>query len=72
VDEEQVTNQNGETNWMMLSPWWLAKFHYETYRRKNGMPPPLEGLGQSLLDTHNLGVPRKMLKNWMQEFWYNS
>lgn len=68
----EVTNQNGETGWMILSPWWLAKFGYETYRRKSGRPPPLEELGQALLDTYNLGIPRKMLKPWMDEFKYIS
>jgi hypothetical protein len=73
VDEEQVGEEvEQRTKWMMLSPWWLAKFHYETARRHHGFPPPLNGLGQMLLDTYNLAIPPKILKQWIEEFKYNS
>lgn len=69
---EEVTNQNGETNWIMLSPYWLAKYHYETARRHTGVPPELNGLGQMLVDTYQLMIPPKQLKAWMKEFYYIS
>jgi hypothetical protein len=72
VDTKEVTNEHGETRWMMLSPYWLAKFHYETARRNTGMVPPLNELGQVLLDTYHLAIPPLMLKRWMQEFYYNN
>lgn len=74
MDEEQVERDQAErdTKWMMLSPWWLAKFHYETARRHHGFPPPLNGLGQMLIDTYSLAIPPKILKAWMEDFKYNS
>lgn len=72
MDKEQVEDVEQRTKWMLLSPWWLAKFHYETARCNHGFAPPLEGLGQMLLDHYNLAIPGNILKRWMQQFYYNN
>jgi hypothetical protein len=72
VDTQQVESFSGETAWMMLSPYWLAKAHYDTARRHTGVPPHLNALGQMLIDAYNLAIPPGMLKRWMNEFYYIS
>lgn len=63
MDEEQV-----EANWLIMSPWWLAKYQHDLFRLHTGRCPELMQLGQMVLDAHGLAIPGKALSLWMEDF----
>lgn len=57
-----------DVRWMAMSPWWLAKSAFDTFRFNQNEIPELNQLGQNLVDVYDLGIPPIVLKRWMQEF----